>query len=168
MRINSGEPDLVIALKFPAYYLPFANKKIWLLHQFRQVYEQWGTEYSGLEDTPENRALREMIVQGDNTFLREAKALYTNSKIVAGRLKRFNNIDADEVLYPPLEHPEMFRAGESQPYFFYPSRLNAAKRQHIAIEAMRIAEATTNVMNLVASGVEETWRTTPPPAWLKG
>jgi len=37
-----------------------------------------------------------------------------------------------------------------------------------AIEAMRIAEATTNVMNLVATGVDETWRSTPPPAWLKG
>jgi glycosyltransferase involved in cell wall biosynthesis len=137
MHIEAGDPDLVIALKFPAYYLPFPNKKVWLLHQFRQVYELWGTEYCGMGDTPESRAIRDMIHQADNTYLRETQGLFTNSKMVAGRLKRFNNIDADEVLYPPLDCPDKFRKGEYQPYFFYPSRLNTSKRQHVAIEAMR-------------------------------
>lgn len=137
MRIDTGNPDLVIGLKFPAYLIPFENKKLWLLHQFRQAYELWGTEYAGMPNTPETRGVRQMIHQADNKCLGEVRELYTNSKIVAGRLKRFNNIDATEVLYPPLQHPEMFGPGQYEDYFFYPSRLNASKRQHVAIEAMR-------------------------------
>ena len=56
---------------------------------------------------------------------------------MAGRLKRYNDIDADGVLYPPLDRPELFGPGEAGDYFFYPSRLNAIKRQHVAVEAMR-------------------------------
>jgi glycosyltransferase involved in cell wall biosynthesis len=137
LRLDAGEPDLVIALKFPAYYVPFENKKVWLLHQFRQVYELWGTPFQQLPDTIEGHRIREMIVAADNHHLRDARAIYTNSRIVAGRLKRYNDIDADGVLYPPLLRPELFRKGEAGDYFFYPSRLNEIKRQHVAIEAMR-------------------------------
>src|SRR4051812_7859913 len=41
IKLQAGDPDLVIALKFPAYIVPFPNKKVWLLHQFRQAYELW-------------------------------------------------------------------------------------------------------------------------------
>ncbi len=137
LRIDAGDPDLVIAFKFPAYYVPFENKKVWLLHQFRQVYEMWGTPYQQLPDTIEGRRIREMIIQADNHHLRQAREIFTISRNVAGRLKRFNDIDVDGVLYPPIMNPEIFHAGEAGDYFFYPSRLNQIKRQHVAIEAMR-------------------------------
>ncbi|HET6576036.1 MAG TPA: glycosyltransferase family 4 protein [Fimbriiglobus sp.] len=137
LNVGAGEPDLVIALKFPAYLAPFPNKRLWLLHQFRQVYELWGTPMAGMHDTPETRGVRDMVHAADNKYLREVNGLYTNSKIVAGRLRRFNGIEADEVLYPPLDRPELFGPGEFGDYFFYPSRLSQSKRQHIAIEAMR-------------------------------
>jgi glycosyltransferase involved in cell wall biosynthesis len=137
LRLDTGEPDLVIALKFPAYLAPCANKKVWLLHQFRQVYELWGTDLSGIPDAPEGRGLRDLIVHADNAHLRQAKEVFTISHNVAGRLKRFNGIQADAVLYPPLDRPDLFRAGDSDDYFFYPSRLNRAKRQQVAVEAMR-------------------------------
>jgi glycosyltransferase involved in cell wall biosynthesis len=137
LRVDAGDPDLVIGLKFPAYLVPFGNKKVWLLHQFRQVYELWGTPLADMPDDAETRGLRDMIVRADNAGLRQAKKVFTNSKIVAGRLKRFNGIDADEVLYPPLDRPELFGPGEFGDYFFYPSRQNKAKRQHVAVEAMR-------------------------------
>src|SRR6185369_16591872 len=35
--------DRVIGLKFPAYHVPHDNKVLWLLHQFRQAYDLWGT-----------------------------------------------------------------------------------------------------------------------------
>src|SRR5579863_6927305 len=41
--IRIPEADRIIALKFPAYLVPHDHKVIWLLHQFRQVYDQWGT-----------------------------------------------------------------------------------------------------------------------------
>ena len=88
LHVGAGDPDLVIAVKFPAYLAPFENKKIWLLHQFRQVYEQWGTPYSGMKDEPETRRIRDMIWRADTACLSRTKGLYTNSKIVAGRLKQ--------------------------------------------------------------------------------
>ena len=136
-HVGAGDPDRVIALKFPAYLAPFDDKKVWLLHQFRQVYEQWGTPYAGMPDEPETRRVRDMIWRADNACLSRTKGLYTNSKIVAGRLRRFNGIEADGVLYPPLDRPELFGPGEFGDYFFYPSRLNPIKRQHVAVEAMR-------------------------------
>jgi glycosyltransferase involved in cell wall biosynthesis len=137
LDLRAGQPDLVIALKFPAYLAPFTNKKVWLLHQFRQVYELWGTPFQDMPDGPEEQRLRAMIVAADNRSLREARAVYTNSRIVADRLRRFNQIEADGVLYPPLRHPELFICGEPGDYFFYPSRLNPMKRQALAIEAMQ-------------------------------
>ncbi len=136
-RPQPVDPDLVIALKFPAYCMPFENKKVWLLHQFRQAYELWGTEFDELSDSPEGRQIRSMIMAADNVYLREARAIYTNSKIVAQRLKTWNRIETTKVLYPPLHHPEDFSGGPSGDYFFYPSRLVESKRQALAIEAMR-------------------------------
>ncbi len=141
MRITAVEPDLVIPLKFPVYMIPFPNKKLWLLHQFRQVYELWGTEYQDVPNTPEGQRLREAVIQADNRHLREAKAIFTNSRIVANRLKTYNQIEATGVLYPPLLHPNMFHAGDLGNYFFYPSRLTKGKRQLLVIQAMRHVRA---------------------------
>jgi glycosyltransferase involved in cell wall biosynthesis len=141
LRVQSGNPDLVIALKFPAYLLPFPRKKLWLLHQFRQVYELWGTPHQGFANTPEGRRIREMIIQADNHYLREAKEIYTNSRIVARRLQHYNGISVNGVLYPPLLRPEIYRCTDFGDYFFYPSRLNAMKRQTLAIEAMRFVKS---------------------------
>src|SRR5262249_27483883 len=137
LHVGTGGPDLVIALKFPAYLAPFDNKKVWLLHQFRQVYEFWGTPLAGMPDTPESRALRDLVVQNDNACLRGTQGLFSISRTVAGRLARFNGLEVDGVLYPPLDRAERFRPGPFGDYFFYPSRLNAVKRQHVAVEAMR-------------------------------
>jgi glycosyltransferase involved in cell wall biosynthesis len=141
LRVHSGNPDLVIALKFPAYFLPFPHKKVWLLHQFRQVYELWGTPHQGFPNTPEGRRIRDMIFHADNLYLREAKEIYTNSRLVARRLQRYNGIGVNGVLYPPLLRPEIYRCADFGDYFFYPSRLNAMKRQALAIEAMRFVRS---------------------------
>jgi glycosyltransferase involved in cell wall biosynthesis len=136
-NVAAGEPDRVIALKFPAYLAPCDNKYVWLLHQFRQMYELWGTPWGDLPDTPESRRVRSMVHAADTACLGQAHKLFTNSRTVAGRLKTFNGIQADEVLYPPLENPELFGPGPAGDYFFYPSRQNTGKRQHVAVEAMR-------------------------------
>jgi glycosyltransferase involved in cell wall biosynthesis len=77
------------------------------------------------------------VIQADNRYLREVDQLYTNSRIVANRLKTYNGIDATGILYPPLLADEIFRPGAFGEYVFYPSRLSAGKRQALAIEAMR-------------------------------
>lgn len=153
LKIRPAEPDLVIALKFPAYCVPFENKKLWLLHQFRQAYDLWGTPFQDIPDTPEGQRIRDMIISADNHYLPQAQAIYTNSKIVASRLKKYNEIDADGVLYPPLLHPEQFHPGDFGDYFFYPSRVVASKRQIVAIEAMRYVKSP---FKLVLAGNADT------------
>ena len=52
-----GRPiDLVVATKFPSYLVRHRNKRVWLLHQFRQAYELDGTELGQFGDSPEDRA----------------------------------------------------------------------------------------------------------------
>src|SRR5439155_12938100 len=155
-HVHSGNADLVIALKFPAYVLPFPHKKVWLLHQFRQAYELWGTPHQGFPNTPEGRRTREMIIQADNVYLREAKEIYTNSRIVARRLQQYNGIGVNGVLYPPLLRPEIYRCGDFGDYFFYPSRLNAMKRQALAIEAMRFVKSSFRLV-LAGKADQETY-----------
>jgi glycosyltransferase involved in cell wall biosynthesis len=144
------DPDRVIALKFPVYYLKHPNKILWLLHQFRQVYDLWGTEY-GMPQTVENIRIREAIIRADNRYLPEAKKIFTNSNVVSGRLKRFNAIDS-EVLYPPLMDAEKYHAKEYGDYIFYPSRIVLGKRQQDAIESMKYVKSG---VKLVIAGHSE-------------
>jgi len=139
MRLNQDvyklNFDRVIALKFPAYYVEHPDKVLWLLHQFRQVYDLWGTQY-GLPQNAENIIIKEAIYRADNRYLREAKKIYTNSKVVSGRLKRFNDINS-EVIFPPLMDAEKYYTGDYGDYIFYPSRIVPGKRQQDAIECMK-------------------------------
>lgn len=154
MRTDANEPDLVIGMKFPAYLAPSAfPKKIWLIHQFRQAYDLWGTPYQGIPDTPDGLRIRDMIRRADGQHLREAREIYTISRNVADRLNTYNGIVANDVLYPPLRHPERYRVGVSGDYFFYPSRLLESKRQELAIEAMRHVRSS---FRLVLAGTPDT------------
>jgi len=144
--------DRVIAFKFPAYYLPHDNKVLWMVHQFRQVYDLWGTPYQGMAETPENLAIRQSIIAADNAYLPEARKIYTNSAVTSGRLKKFNNIDS-EVLYPPLLDTSHFRPGPFGDAIFCAGRVTASKRQHLLIEAM--AHVKTGVKLIIAGKTED-------------
>ena len=137
MEPSVGDPDLVIALKFPAYLVPFENKKVWLLHQYRPVYDLWETPYGCWGHWPGGLRVREAIVAADNRHLTDTRGLYTISRNVAGRLRTFNGIEADGVLYPPLPSDHPYAPGPFGDYFVYISRLCPGKRQDLAIEALR-------------------------------
>ena len=150
--LRLGNIDRLIPLKFPAYALQHENKVIWLLHQFRQAYDLWGTPHQGIPSTREGLQLRDAIRTADNLYLPEAKRIYTNSEITRDRLQTFNGLDAD-VLYPPLQRPELYSCREAQSYVFYPSRICAAKRQVVAVEAMALVKSDTR---LVIAGPPDT------------
>ncbi|HYW47749.1 MAG TPA: glycosyltransferase family 4 protein [Bryobacteraceae bacterium] len=143
--------DRVIAFKFPAYYVPHPDKVLWLLHQFRQAYDLWGTRFQGLADSPEGREIRELIIRGDNSYLPEARKIYTNSEVTSGRLKKFNGLDS-EVLYPPLLTHSQYSCAEYGDYIFCPGRVNATKRQLLLVQAMQ--HCRTRVKLLVAGCAE--------------
>jgi glycosyltransferase involved in cell wall biosynthesis len=142
--------DRVIALKFPAYYVPHDDKVLWLLHQFRQVYDFWGTPFQDVPDTPEGQSLRSSIHAADTTVL-SSQRIYTNSHVTSDRLSRFNGIPST-VLFPPLSDDSHFSCADYGDFIFYPSRFNAAKRQMLAIEAMRYVKS--DVKLVVAGAVE--------------
>lgn len=145
--------DKVIALKFPAYYIKHPNKTLWLLHQFRQAYDLWGTEYQCIPNNEHGLKIRNAIIESDNRYIGELKGkIYTNSKVVSDRLMKFNNIDS-QILYPPLMEAEKFYCNEYGDYIFYPSRISHYKRQHIAIEAMKY---TKTDVKLVIAGKGDT------------
>jgi glycosyltransferase involved in cell wall biosynthesis len=143
--------DRVVALKFPAYLVPHENKVLWLLHQFRQAYELWGTRYQDIPNTPTGHRVREAIMRADHSFLPEAKRIYTNSEIVGHRLRTYTGINS-EVLFPPLLDPVPLQCADYGNYFFCPGRITAGKRQHLALAAM--ANVTGDVRLVIAGQPE--------------
>ncbi|OIQ07951.1 D-inositol 3-phosphate glycosyltransferase [Moorella thermoacetica] len=128
--------DLLIGLKFPAYYFRHPNKVLWILHQYRQAYELWGTEYSDLHLSPAGPAVRGAIMRADNLYLNEARRIFTIAQNVSSRLRSFNQIPSTP-LYHPCPGSDKFYCEAYDNYVLFPSRLNDMKRQHLAVEAMR-------------------------------
>jgi glycosyltransferase involved in cell wall biosynthesis len=134
--VQISDVDRVIAFKFPSYYVPHEDKVLWVLHQFRTAYDLWGTEFQVLPDTPDGRYVRRAIFEADNRLLGEARRVYAISQVTARRMCTFSGVKPS-VLYPPLGNGDAYYCGEAKNYIFFPSRLNAVKRQDLAIEAMR-------------------------------
>ena len=139
-------------MKFPAYALQHESKVVWLLHQFRQAYDLWGTPYQGIPNTPDGARIRQIIFNADNLYLNEARRIYTNSEVTGKRLSEFNNISS-EILYPPLIAPELYYCDDADDYVFYPSRISPAKRQTLVVEAMQYVRSRTR---LVIAGPPDT------------
>jgi glycosyltransferase involved in cell wall biosynthesis len=144
--------DRVVGLKFPAYYVPHDNKVLWLLHQFRQAYDMWGTPYQDIPDTDEGRRIRDAVVECDNRFLPEARFIHTLSHVTAERLKKFNALDSSP-LFHPLPNPEQYWNDGYGDYIFFPSRINPGKRQYLVVEAMK---HTRSSVKLVIAGAGDT------------
>jgi glycosyltransferase involved in cell wall biosynthesis len=140
--------DRLIAIRTPSYLLRHTNKVIWFIHHHRGAYDLWGTMYQDIPGTREGLRYRDAIFSADNMAFAESQKIFANSRVVAGRLKRFNAVDA-EVLYPPLLDPERYRAESYSDYILYVSRLAHHKRQHLAIEALRY---TRTPVRLILAG----------------
>lgn len=128
--------DKVIAFRPPAYVIPHPNKTLWFIHHFRGYYDLWNTAHSAIPDDVRGRAFRARLIKADTAAFREARQLFTNSRVVADRLKRFNDVES-EVLYPPIHQPERFRAGPYGDEIVSVCRIEPHKRQALLVEAMR-------------------------------
>lgn len=148
----NGKPvDLVIGMKFPAYLVAHERKVLWILHQHRSAYNLWGTPFDDLSTYPEGARIREWIKQCDERFIPEARKVFANSKVVAHRLKHYNNIESEPLYHlPPLA--DVLRTGGQGDYVFYPSRLEPQKRQELLIEAMRFVSTPVKVVFAGGSG----------------
>jgi len=152
-EVNGVAIDRVIALKFPIYYVNHPNKVLWILHQHRQAYELWGTEYGDLEHMEYGHQVRQLIINADNKYLRESRSIYANSKTVSERLRKYNNISAEPLYHPPGGY-ERLSCNEFGDYIFFPSRLHEIKRQHLLIEAMKHSKTDVKLL-LAGTGEQE-------------
>ena len=135
-QLKANAADLVITTKFPSYYLQHPRKIVWLIHQFRQVYDLYGTPYSGYDrPRPDDYQLLRWIAESDRAYLEEAQAVFTISRNVRDRLKRFLGLDA-RVLYPPPPWEGLYRCETYEPRILIVQRLEPNKRTRLLLESL--------------------------------
>jgi glycosyltransferase involved in cell wall biosynthesis len=134
---SNGVPvDLLIATKFPSYLARHPRKVAWLFHQHREAYDLFGTPYCSFTASAEDTRVREAIQAMDTSALGECREVYTISRNVAERLRRYNSLHG-EPLYPPPHHLGRYRCESFDGFLFYAGRLDKLKRLDLAIDAMR-------------------------------
>ena len=102
---SDGAPiDLVVATKFPSYLVRHRNKRVWLVHQFRQAYELDGTELGQFGQSAEDRALRRKIQELDRLALEEATQLFPATVVP-------RDFDLVTIPFPERGEPELVRSG---------------------------------------------------------
>jgi len=137
---SNGAPiELVIATKFPSYCVRHPNKRVWVLHQFRQAYELDRTDLGQFSEEPADRALRRSVQRLDRVALGEAKRLFATSQNVADRIERSTGLAAEVMPHPPQELP--YRCEEYGDFILSVNRLDRAKRIDLLIEAAALDPA---------------------------
>jgi len=150
---NGEKIDMVIATQFPSYTLKHPNKVVWLIHQFRQVYDLYGTQYSDFANTPEDRRIRDLIHAIDNRTLGEARRIYTNAQNTANRLARYNGLQG-EALYHPPKLDEFYHNESYGDYVLSVSRLDSMKRVDLLVKAMQHTRSGIRCL-IAGTGPEE-------------
>ncbi len=135
--------DMVVATKFPSYLVRHPEKRVWLVHQFRQAYELDRTDLGQFSESPEDRATRRQIQELDRVGLGEASRLFATSQNVAGRLERSTGLVA-EVLPHPAQNLAYRNDGPGD-FVLSVNRLDRAKRIDLLVEAAA-AEPTLSVV----------------------
>jgi glycosyltransferase involved in cell wall biosynthesis len=131
---SDGRPiDCVVATKFPSYCVRHPNKRVWVLHQFRQAYELDRTDLGQFGESPPERALRRSVQRLDRIALGEARRLFATSQNVAGRIEGSTGLAAEVMPHPPQELP--YRCDEYGDFFLSVGRLDRAKRNDLLLEA---------------------------------
>jgi len=125
--------DMVVATKFPSYLVRHPEKRVWLVHQFRQAYELDRTDLGQFGESPEDRAIRRQVQQLDRIGLGEATRLFATSQNVAGRLERATGLVAEVLPHPAQELS--YRNDGSGDFLLSVNRLDRAKRIDLLLEA---------------------------------
>ena len=133
---SNGRPiDLVIASKFPSYFVRHPNKVAWLIHQYRAAYELCGTVYSDFGHTESDVGLRDTLIRLDTEMLGECRRLFTNARNTAARLLKFNALQAEPLYHPPRLAPRL-APGAYGDYILSVGRIESVKRVDLIVRAM--------------------------------
>ena len=143
---SHGQPiDLVIASKFPTYYVRHPNKVTWLIHQHRAAYELFGTRFTNFTESDFDTGIRSKLIELDTEMLAECKKIFSIAKNVSKRLDRFNGLTA-KTLYPPPRLAPRLRAGDAGNYLLTVARLEGHKRIDLVIQAMTKIDSSVRLV----------------------
>lgn len=151
-EIGNRAVDAVIATRFPSYAIRHPNKVVWVIHQYRQAYDQFGTPWSDFTSSTEDRRTRETIATIDRLGLTEARRVFANSKTVAARLAKHNGIESEPLYHPP-PLAGRYRTGPFGNYALTVGRLDGWKRPDLPLRAL--AHAPVASLVVVGRGPEE-------------
>ena len=147
---SCGRPiDLVVATKFPTYFVRHPRKVAWLVHQYRAAYELCGTMFSEFDVAELDVALRERIMTLDTEMLGECVRRYSIAQTVTDRLAHFNGLAAPALYHPPRLASRL-RSGPHGDYALVVGRLESIKRVDLVVQAMAHVDTPTR---LVIAGV---------------
>lgn len=138
---SNGQPiDLVIASKFPTYFVRHPHKVAWLIHQYRAAYELCGTEYSDFQHIESDVNLRDRLIRLDTEMLGECRAIFANARNTAQRLAKYNGLTAEALYHPPRLAPQL-KGGPYGDYVLSVGRIESVKRVDLLVRAMADVDA---------------------------
>jgi len=132
---NGRSIDLVIATKFPTYFVRHPRKVTWLIHQHRAAYELAGTVFSDFAHTEDDVALRARLVALDTQMLTECVRVFANARNTGERASRFNGVPVEGLYHPP-RLADRLAPGPYGDYILSVGRLESVKRIDLAIRAL--------------------------------
>ena len=140
--------DLVIASRFPTYFVRHPRKVTWLIHQHRPAYELCGTPYGEFAHDDVDVGVRDTLIGLDRRMLAESRRIFANSGRVAARLEQFNGLPSTPLYHPPPLAGRL-TAGPYGDYVLSVGRLEPIKRVDLVVRAMRHVHAP---IRLVVAG----------------
>jgi glycosyltransferase involved in cell wall biosynthesis len=132
---NGKKVDLVITTKFPSYLVNHPHKLVWLVHQHRQMYDLYGSRFGDFSARAKDESLRRMLMSADRTALAECKGIFSISRNVKERLRRYLDLDAT-VLEPPLPLAGRYRSEAPQDFILSVGRICSIKRVDLIIKSL--------------------------------
>ncbi len=146
---SNGQPiDLVIASKFPTYFVRHPNKVAWLIHQYRAAYELCGTPFSDFGHNESDVGLRDTLIRLDTGMLGECRRLFANARNTASRVEKYNGLHAEPLYHPPRLAPRLV-SGPYTDYVLSVGRIESVKRVDLLVAAMAHVDAP---LRLVVAG----------------
>ena len=139
---SNGQPiDLVIATKFPTYFVRHPNKVAWLIHQYRAAYELCGTPYSDFGHIEGDVGLRDTLIRLDTEMLGECRHVYANARNTASRVTKYNGLPAEPLYHPPKLAARLAAAAPAYGDFVLSvGRIESVKRVDLLVSAMALVD----------------------------
>jgi len=147
--------DVVIATKFPTYFVRHPRKVTWLFHQYRAIYDLCGTTFSEFGDSEADVRLRDRLIGLDTEALSESARLFSNARNTAMRLAKYNGLAAEPLYHPPPLAGEL-AAGPFGDYVLSVGRLERNKRVDLIVRAIAVTARTVRLI-IAGEGSHRPW-----------